>query len=355
MSNYIEYDGKIAFHPGYYIKELVEDSGLTQEEFAKRLDTTPKNLSILIRGEQKLSPEIAIKLSRMLGTSIGYWLNLQTAYDEAIANIESERMLEEERKILSVIGYSYFKDHFNLPDIPRKIDQQVEKVRRFLKVATLVVFEKKDMAVSFRSSKSNMTDENIIKANVMVEIATNMALEINTPKFDKEKFRSLLPEALALTTSEEDFITKLKGLFNKSGAKLIVLPNIPGSKTNGAVKKIGDSILILVNDRMRYIDTFWFTLMHEVGHALNGDYGISFEDEDGEKESKADLFAEDILIPNDEYNAFKCGGKFDVDSIMQFSEKINRDPSIIAGRLQHDGMINFSDRKVQSLRRKYML
>ena len=42
MSNYIEYNGKIAFHPGYYIKEIVEESGLTQEDFAKRLDTTPK-------------------------------------------------------------------------------------------------------------------------------------------------------------------------------------------------------------------------------------------------------------------------------------------------------------------------
>ena len=26
MSNYIEYDDKIAFHPGYYIKEIVEDN-----------------------------------------------------------------------------------------------------------------------------------------------------------------------------------------------------------------------------------------------------------------------------------------------------------------------------------------
>ena len=51
MSNYIEYNDKIAFHPGYYLKELVDESGLTQEDFANRLGTTPKNLSILIRGE----------------------------------------------------------------------------------------------------------------------------------------------------------------------------------------------------------------------------------------------------------------------------------------------------------------
>ena len=35
MSNYIEYNDAIAFHPGYYVKEIVDESGLTQEDFAK--------------------------------------------------------------------------------------------------------------------------------------------------------------------------------------------------------------------------------------------------------------------------------------------------------------------------------
>lgn len=28
MSNYIEYNDTIVFHPGYYVKEIVDDSGL---------------------------------------------------------------------------------------------------------------------------------------------------------------------------------------------------------------------------------------------------------------------------------------------------------------------------------------
>ena len=80
------YNDKIAFHPGYYIKEIIEESGLSQKDFAKRLDTTPKNLSILVRGEQSLSIDIAMKLSRMLGTSVDYWLNLQKSYDASIVD-----------------------------------------------------------------------------------------------------------------------------------------------------------------------------------------------------------------------------------------------------------------------------
>ena len=90
MSNYIEFDDKIAFHPGYYIKEIVEESGLTQADFAKRLDITPKRLSLLIRGEQNLSTEIAMKLSRMTGTSVSYWLNRQQAYDALMAEFKAK-------------------------------------------------------------------------------------------------------------------------------------------------------------------------------------------------------------------------------------------------------------------------
>ncbi len=81
MSNYREYNNSIAFHPGYYIKELIDESGLTNEDFARLLDITPDNLTLLIMGEQKLSADIAMKLSEIIGTSINYWLNLQSTYD----------------------------------------------------------------------------------------------------------------------------------------------------------------------------------------------------------------------------------------------------------------------------------
>jgi addiction module HigA family antidote len=95
MSNYIEYGGKIAFHPGYYIEEIIECLGVSQEDFAKRLEITPKNLSILVRGEQSLSLDIAVKLSRMLGNSIGFWLAIQRRFDERKREILSEEELEK--------------------------------------------------------------------------------------------------------------------------------------------------------------------------------------------------------------------------------------------------------------------
>ena len=353
MSNYIEYDDKIAFHPGYYVKEIIEESGLTQEDFAKRLDTSPKNLSLLVRGEQSLSVDIAMKLSRMIGTSVSYWLNLQSSYDALVAEFKSKEELINEKKVWSSLSYKYFREHFHLPNLSRKTDEQITKVRNFLNVSTLTVLQKKDMAVSFRSDTGELSESNIIKANVMVQIATNIALKMEAPNFNRSRFQEAVMFALKFTKDHSSFYPRIKEAFFKAGVIFVILPNIPGSKINGATKKIGHNIMLLVNDRRLYSDTFWFTLFHEIGHVMNGDYGISFESESGEQEEIADKFAEDMLIPYDLYKDFITKNKFDIQSICEFAHEIDRDPGIILGRLLNDEKVKYSDSSLQSLRHKY--
>jgi addiction module HigA family antidote len=353
MSNYIEYKDTIAFHPGYYIKEIVEESGLTQEDFAKRLDTTPKNLSLLIRGEQSLSIDIAMKLSRMLGTSFSYWLNLQNSYDALVAAFKSENELAEERIVFESLDYKYFRDNYGLLNLPRKIDEQIKQVREFLNVATLNALTKRDMAVSFRSSTEELPKNNTIKANAMVQIATNKALKIDAPKFNKQKFEKAVSYALTLTEKHEDFYPLIYKAFLDAGVILVILPNLPGSKINGATKKIGDNIMLMVNDRRLYADSFWFTLFHEIGHIMNGDYGISFERETGEQEDAADKYAQDTLILPDEYEEFVKRNEFSIDAIRRFATQIDRDPGIVLGRLKKDGLVDYSDWKLKPLQHKY--
>lgn len=84
--------------------------------------------------------------------------------------------------------YSYFKKNFGLLDLPRKIDEQIDCLRKFLQVAALTVFKKRDMAVSFKNCGEDMNDNNIIKANIMVQIAINKARTIEAPKFNRSKF-----------------------------------------------------------------------------------------------------------------------------------------------------------------------
>lgn len=99
MSNYVEYGNKIAFHPGYYIKEYIEEMGLTQEDFANSLGITPKSISYIIRGEQSISIDLATKLSHVIGTSVKYWINLQNEYDTLILEFNNKNELNEEKKV----------------------------------------------------------------------------------------------------------------------------------------------------------------------------------------------------------------------------------------------------------------
>lgn len=204
MADRIEYKDSVVFHPGYYIKEIIDDCGLTQEDFAKRLDTTPKNLSVLVRGEQRLSVEMAMKLSRMLGASMHMWLNLQNEYDMAEARIASDKELEREKAVLEKLGYGYFRDNFGLPDLPRKTENQVALVREFLQVSTLTVLKKRDMAVRLRGDIGE--DEfALVRANAMVQIAANVALRTDAPKFNRDAFEEAAYYALTQTRNHEGF------------------------------------------------------------------------------------------------------------------------------------------------------
>ena len=81
----IEYKDLIAFHPGQYIGELIEDYNMTQKEFAEMLGVSPKMIRKLVKGEQSISNEIAQKLEKLTNISMKTWLNLQNAYDVKMA------------------------------------------------------------------------------------------------------------------------------------------------------------------------------------------------------------------------------------------------------------------------------
>lgn len=82
MSNNTEDKEIFAFHPGEYLKDLMEEYSLTQEEFAERLGITPDTIRKLIHGKSNISGDIALKLSEFTGTSSDLWLNLQMKYDQ---------------------------------------------------------------------------------------------------------------------------------------------------------------------------------------------------------------------------------------------------------------------------------
>lgn len=80
-------------HPGLIVKDaLIDNTDLTVTEAANRLGVTRTTLSRLLNGKSHISPEMALRLSKLFGNSIEMWINLQAQYDVWQIRQHSEEM-----------------------------------------------------------------------------------------------------------------------------------------------------------------------------------------------------------------------------------------------------------------------
>lgn len=69
-------------HPGEFIAEVyLEPFGISGRELAQKLDVAASTLSRILTGMSKVTPEMALRLSKALGRSPESWLAMQDAHD----------------------------------------------------------------------------------------------------------------------------------------------------------------------------------------------------------------------------------------------------------------------------------
>jgi addiction module HigA family antidote len=76
-------------HPGEFLSEIyLEPLGMSGRELARQLDVSPSTLSRVLSGASRVTPEMALRLSKALGRSAESWLAMQDAHDLWIARRE---------------------------------------------------------------------------------------------------------------------------------------------------------------------------------------------------------------------------------------------------------------------------
>lgn len=69
-------------HPGAVLRDDVLPSlNLTQTELAERLGVSRRSVSQVLHEHKPVTPDMAIRLSHLLGTTPESWLNMQQALD----------------------------------------------------------------------------------------------------------------------------------------------------------------------------------------------------------------------------------------------------------------------------------
>ncbi len=69
-------------HPGeILLEEFLKPMGISHAELARPLAISYPRVNELIRGKRAMTPEIALRLERLLDIEAQFWLNLQIAWD----------------------------------------------------------------------------------------------------------------------------------------------------------------------------------------------------------------------------------------------------------------------------------
>ncbi|GAA2037221.1 hypothetical protein GCM10009819_22280 [Agromyces tropicus] len=69
-------------HPGeILLEEFLEPLGISQYRLALTVGVPPRRINEIVHGKRAITPDTALRLSRALGTSERFWLNLQNRYD----------------------------------------------------------------------------------------------------------------------------------------------------------------------------------------------------------------------------------------------------------------------------------
>jgi addiction module HigA family antidote len=69
-------------HPGIILlEEFIRPHGLTITRAAELLKMNRQRLDAVVNGRRSITPDTALRLERLFGSSAGFWLNLQQVYD----------------------------------------------------------------------------------------------------------------------------------------------------------------------------------------------------------------------------------------------------------------------------------
>ena len=89
-------------HPGEFLRETLEELGVSQAQFARTVGVSPMRISHVAKGTRPVTAELALLFGRALRQSPQYWLNLQADYDLKTA----ERSISKRLRAVAALARS---------------------------------------------------------------------------------------------------------------------------------------------------------------------------------------------------------------------------------------------------------
>lgn len=355
--------------PGEILAELLEERGLSQSELARRMGRPTKTINEIVNGKAAITPQTAIQLERVTGTSAAFWLNIESMHRHDLARVAEVETLK---------GHAPWIERFPVKDLVREgildrgpAGRQVEQLLRFFEVGSPDAWQARwgHPRASYREAAGQSSEE---ARAVWLRWGEVLAEEAHPSLFDSAEVRRVLPDAahLSATTPPQAAVEELTELLAGVGVVLVLLPELTGTRLSGAVQWPTKARPVLqISARHQRDDQFWFTVLHEIGHILDAP-GRAFADADGPRrdspagprsmddrqaEERADRIAREALVPSAALAAFLSVSRpDDPDAVRAFARELGVAPGIVVGRLQRDDRLGWATR-LNDLKRRYEL
>jgi plasmid maintenance system antidote protein VapI/Zn-dependent peptidase ImmA (M78 family) len=336
---------------GETIRELLDERGITQIDFAVRLGKSEKFVSQLINGKASLTHETAIELERVLGVPSSFWNAAEAQYRDVLARRSQQLELEAQsewagsfpRKEMAANGWiareagpGELLGYFGVSSVDAYTQYWGAPRRLAARMSTAYTASTPAIAAWLRAG----------------EIA---AESIQTEPYSEAELRHAV-QSLRPATREPvgQWQQLMRERCAAAGVAVVFVPDLPKTRCHAASWWASRSrAVIILGLRYKTDDQVWFSFFHEVGHLLLDDRrhaSLCDLDRDPASEARADAFAADTLIPPDAYTAFRASGRPTKASVTTFAESLGIAPGIVVGRLQKDGLVPYkqmNDLKVQ--------
>lgn len=330
----------IATPPGATIREQLEDRGMSQKEFAARMDLSEKHVSKLINGEVQLTPDVAVRLETVLGVPARFWSNLEAIYREKLLKVEAENAMDEDEALAQQFPYSEMVK-YRWIQATKILKEKVIYLRQYFGVVKLSLLGN-ELITKIAYRRLAITDKSDLATMAWVQEAKIQARKIQTSPINIKGLIAAIPEIRGMTVMEPDeFCPKIRTTLENCGIALVFLPHLKGSFLQGATFLDGNKIVVGLTVRGKNADKFWFSLFHELAHIVLGHIG-NINGTTKKDEKNADTWAGDILINPADFAAFKLREDYSEKNVLAFAKEQGIAPGIVVGRMQLEGMIKYS-------------
>lgn len=330
----------IATPPGATIREQLKDRGMSQKEFAARMDLSEKHVSKLINGEVQLTPEVALRLEMVLGVPAKFWNSLEAIYREKLLKVEAENAMDEDEVLAQQFPYSEMSKYGWIQGT-RISKEKVVYLRQYFGVVKLSLLGNEQIT-KIACRRLAITDRADLALMAWAQEARIQAREIQTAPIDIKGLITAIPQIRKMTVMDpKEFCPRIKETLKNCGIALVFLPHLKGSLLQGATFVDGNKIVVGLTARGKDADKFWFSLFHELAHIVLGHIGKMNGTTD-QDEKDADNWSGDTLIDPNAFAAFKRERDYSERNVLKFAKKQEIAPGIIVGRMQREGMIKYS-------------